>query len=306
MRWIIESSLKLRFLLIIIAAAIMFIGVTQLRDMPVDVLPEFAPPYVEVRTEALGLSAEEVEQLITVPLEQDLLNGVPWLKEIRSESIPGLSSVVMVFEPGTDIMLARQVVQERLTQSHGLPNVSKPPEMLQPLSSTSRVMMIGLTSEELSDIQMSVLSRWTIRPRLMGVPGLLLIVEKFPSANTLEVTRGVEEALNEVQPGLAGLEMDTTAFRPATFIESSIDNLTRALIIGSILVVVVLVAFLYSWRSALISAVAIPLSLITAALVLFLLGISMNTMVLAGLMVALGVIGHSAHNRGDKNRKRLR
>jgi Cu/Ag efflux pump CusA len=176
MRWIVESSLKLRFLLIIIAAAIMILGVTQLRDMPVDVLPEFAPPYVEVHTEALGLSTEEVEQLITVPLEQDLLNGVPWLKEIRSESIPGLSSVVMVFEPGTDIMLARQVVEERLTQSHGLPNVSKRPEMLQPLSATSRVMMIGLTSEELSDIQMSVLSRWTIRPRLLGVSGVANVV----------------------------------------------------------------------------------------------------------------------------------
>jgi Cu/Ag efflux pump CusA len=134
-------------------------------------------------------------------------------------------------------------------------------------------------------------------------------VEKFPSANTLEVTRGVEEALNELQPGLAGLEMDTTAFRPATFIESSIGNLTRALIIGSILVVVVLVAFLYSWRSALISAVVIPLSLIIAALVLFLLGISMNTMVLAGLVLALGVIVDDAiidaHNIRQRLRQRL-
>ena len=82
-----------------------------------------------------------------MPLEADLLNGVPWLDAIRSESVPGLSSIVLVFEPGTDILRARQMVAERLTQAHALPNVSKPPTMLQPLSSTSRVMMIGLSSE---------------------------------------------------------------------------------------------------------------------------------------------------------------
>jgi Cu/Ag efflux pump CusA len=138
--------------------------------MPVDVLPEFTPPRVEVQTEALGLSAAEVEQLITVPLEQDLLNGVAWLDTIRSESVPGLSRVELIFEPGTDPLKARQVVQERLIQAHALPQVSKPPQMLQPLSSTSRVMMIGLSSEKLSAIELSVLARWTIRPRLMGVP----------------------------------------------------------------------------------------------------------------------------------------
>ena len=99
-----------------------------------DVLPEFTPPIVEVQTEALGLSAEEVEQLITVPLEADLLNGVAGVDVIRSESVPGLSSIVLVFEPGTDVYQARQLVQERLTQAHALPNVSKPPTMLQPLS----------------------------------------------------------------------------------------------------------------------------------------------------------------------------
>ena len=110
-------------------------------------LPEFDPA-VEVQTEALGLSAAEVEQLITVPLEQDLLVGVPFLDEIESVSLPGLSSVVMTFEPGTDVLDARQVVQERLTQAvgiAGLPAVAKPPQMIQPLSS-SRVSMVKLTS----------------------------------------------------------------------------------------------------------------------------------------------------------------
>src|ERR1700716_4265873 len=114
-RGIIGSSLKFRLLVIGIAAGIIALGIAQLRDQPVDVLPEFTPPYVEVQTEALGLSSEEVEQLITVPLEQDLLNGVPWLAEIRSESMPGLSSVVMTFDRGTDPLRARQVVGERLT-----------------------------------------------------------------------------------------------------------------------------------------------------------------------------------------------
>ena len=120
LRSVIQSSLKSRFVIVVLAAVLMVFGVTQLRHMPVDVLPEFSPPYVEIQTEALGLSAEEVEQLITVPMEQDLLNGVPWLDTIRSESVPGLSSIVLVFEPGTDLMRARQMVTERMTQAVAL------------------------------------------------------------------------------------------------------------------------------------------------------------------------------------------
>ena len=137
-----------------------------------DVLPEFTPPYAEIQTEALGLSAEEVEQLITVPLEADLLNGVQGVEVIRSESVPGLSSIVLVFERGSDVYQARQLVEERLTQAHALPNVSKPPTLLQPLSSSNRVLMIGLSSTELTPIEQSVIARWTVRPRLMGVPGV--------------------------------------------------------------------------------------------------------------------------------------
>ncbi|MDT7726015.1 MAG: hypothetical protein QOI21_2591 [Actinomycetota bacterium] len=172
MHWIIGQSIKFRVLVLIGAAAVMFLGVSGVRDSSVDVLPEFSPTYVEVQTEALGLSAAEVEQLITVPLEADLLNGVAWLDSIRSESVSGLSSIVLVFEPGTDPMRARQVVNERMGQAHALPNVSKPPIMLEPLSSASRVMMIGLTPKELSLIDTSVLARWNVRPRLMGVQGV--------------------------------------------------------------------------------------------------------------------------------------
>ena len=172
MRPIVSSSLKYRLLVVTIAAVTMVFGFRQLRNAPVEVLPEFTQPAVEIQTEALGLSAEEVEQLLTLGLEQDLLNGVPWLQAIRSESVPGLSSIVLIFQPGTDLIRARQMVAERMTQAVALPHVSKPPTMLQPLSSTSRVMMVGLSSKNLSLIQMSVLARWTIAPRLMGVPGV--------------------------------------------------------------------------------------------------------------------------------------
>ena len=116
LRGIIGSSLKGRLVVAALAAMMLTFGFTQLEPQPVDVLPEFSRPYVEVQSEALGLSAEEVEAMITTPLEADMLNGTPWVEEIRSTSIPGLSSIVMVFARGTDLMKARQVVAERLTQ----------------------------------------------------------------------------------------------------------------------------------------------------------------------------------------------
>ena len=426
MRWIVGSSLRLRLIVVPVAAALLLVGFTQLRNLPRDVLPEFTPPLVDVQAEALGLSAAEVEQLVTVPLEQDLLNGVAFLDQIRSESLPGLSRIELIFKPGTDVLKARQLVQERLIQAPGgIPNVSKAPVMLQPLSSTSRVMMIGLSSKSLSLIDMSVLARWKIRPRLMGVPGvanvaiwgqrerqlqvrvdpaklrrqgvsldqliqttgnalwvsplsfveastpgtagfidtpnqrlgiqhilpiatakdlsqvrvqdtgakklrlgdvsqvvedhqpligdavvndrpgLMLVVEKFPNTNTLEVTRGVEAALNEMRPGLSGVTIDSTLFRPASFIETATHNLSLALLIGLLLIVVLLGAFTLDWRVALISLVTIPLSLVTAALVLYARGTTFNTMVLAGLVIALGVVVDDAIVDVDNLKRRL-
>ena len=121
-------------------------------------------------------------------------------------------------------------------------------------------------------------------------PGLLLIVEKFPWANTLDVTRGVDEALDALRPGLPDMEIDSTIFRPATYVELSIDKLTNSLFIGCLLLVVVLVLFLFDWRVALISCIAIPLSLIAALLVLDWRGTTINTMILAGFVIALGDI----------------
>jgi Cu/Ag efflux pump CusA len=142
MRRILLTSLRNRSVVLIAGALLLMLGVMQFRSMPRDVLPEFTRPTVEVQTEALGLAAEEVEQLVTVPLEQDLLNGVAFLDKIRSQSVPGLSSIQLVFKRGTDLARARQVVNERLTQAAALPHVSAPPQMLQPLASESRLMMI--------------------------------------------------------------------------------------------------------------------------------------------------------------------
>jgi CzcA family heavy metal efflux pump len=414
-RSIIGMSLRFWMLLIAIAVGVMAVGIVQLRNAPVDVLPEFTPPYVEVQTEALGLSANEVEQMITVPLEADLLNGIEGVDVIRSESVSGLSDIVMVFEPGTEIYHARQLVQERLTGATGAAGLaqaySKPPTMINPLSSASRVMMIGIDPNKLSPIEAGVLSHWVIRPRLLGVPGvsnvsiwglrdqqlqvqvdpeqlqaqgvtlnqvvettgnaqlvspltfleastpgtggfiespnqrlqvrhvfenfgtpkalgnvtvedtggklrvddvanvveehqpligdaivdgedgrLLLVVEKFPGADTVEVTSGVEDALNKLQPGLSGMKFDTNVFQPATYIVDALDNLRLAFIIAGILLVLVLAALLFSWRTTLISLVTIPLSLVAAALVLYLRGETFNPIAFAGLAVAIPLI----------------
>src|SRR5215213_7177934 len=136
-------------LVVAVAVGVIAAGILQLRDAPADVLPEFAPPYGEGQTEALGLSAEEVEQLVTVPLEADLLNGTKGVTVLRSQSVPSLSDITLLFQPGTPIEEARQLVQEQLTQAHANPNVSQPPQMIQPLSSESRVMMIGIQPQGL-------------------------------------------------------------------------------------------------------------------------------------------------------------
>ena len=408
MRFIISSVLKLKYLIIVLAATFITYGLGQLRSMPLDVYPEFNPPLVEVQTEALGLSAAEMEAMITVPLEADLLNGVAWLDQIYSESVTGLSSILLVFEPGTDPIRARQMVQERLIEAFALPNVSRPPTMLQPLSSTNRVMMVGLSSDEISEIELGVLARWNIKPRLMGVPGvanvaiwgqrerqlqvqvdpkrlrangvtlsqiiettgealwvsplsflqastpgtsgwidtanqrlsvrhllpistpsdlakvsligrqglllgdvatvvedhqpligdalltdgpgLILVVEKFPGASTLEVTRGVEEALETMQPGLSGIKIDSSVFRPANYIETAISNLSNFLIIAALLVILVLWIFLRSARFVLIGIASIILSLITSAITLNYFGATFNIMIFLGMAAAIGIV----------------
>src|SRR5437660_12621055 len=122
-RRVVAASLKFRLLVLVAAVGMLVVGVTTLGHAPVDTYPEFTPPVIDIQTEALGLSAAEVEQLITVPLEADLLNGVAWLDTIRSESIPGLSSITLQFQRGTNLLKARQMTQERLNQPAAIPSV---------------------------------------------------------------------------------------------------------------------------------------------------------------------------------------
>src|SRR5512145_593418 len=174
MRWIVGSSLKFRFIVVALAAALMLVGVQRLNDSPVDVFPEFAPPKVEIHTVAIGLPPTEVESLITVPLEQ-ALNGVPGVNEIRSKSVEQLSQIVLLFDQGTDLLRARQLVQERIaTVTPTLPTWAAPPVMLQPLSATSRVLKIGLSSSdpEIDMMDLSMTAYWKIRSRLLRVPGV--------------------------------------------------------------------------------------------------------------------------------------
>ena len=440
MRWAVASSLRFRYLVVALGALTMGLGIATLPSNRVDVFPEFAPPRVIIQTACLGLSTSDVEQLVTVPLEQ-ALNGVDGLDDLRSKSVPQLSSVELIFDSDVDMLNARRLVQERMTAvTATLPTWAAPPVMLAPVSATGRAMQIGMTSRDHSIIEMSMTAYWTIRARLLEVPGvanvalwnerlqqmqvqvdptamqqhyvsldqvmqatadavdsgllrfstgsvigtggmvetpnqrmpvrnvlpiitpadlaqvpvdsspppppapagdqqggaadeqpedtagapppppppvvhlgdvatvaegnqpliggaiindtpgLLLVVEKLPDANTLQMTRGVEDAIHALEPGLPGVHFDTTIFQQAKFIELAIDNLTQALVLGFLLVVVILGLFLFEWRVALISLLTIPLSLIATLLVLQMLGQTVNTMVLAGLVIALGAV----------------
>jgi Cu/Ag efflux pump CusA len=172
MRRIVGWSLRFRFIVIGIAGAMMFFGIGQVRDMPVDVFPEFAPPRVEIQTASVGLSSSEIESLVTIPLEQ-VLQGIPGLDVMRSKSVPQLSSILLIFKPGTDLLDARQLIGERLaTVTPTLPSWTTPPIMIQPLSATSRTMKIGVSSDSVDLIDLSLMARWQIRPRLMQVTGV--------------------------------------------------------------------------------------------------------------------------------------
>ena len=172
MTWLVRTALRLRVAIVAAAIVLMVAGIRSVRQAPLDVFPEFAPPRVEIQTEGPGLSSEEVETLITVPIE-NALNGILGVDTIRSTSVLGLSSVVLYFETGTDLLQARQLVQERVATLTGqLPVVSGTPVILAPLSATSRVLKVGLSSDKLSQVELSTLARWTIRPRLMAIRGV--------------------------------------------------------------------------------------------------------------------------------------
>src|SRR5919108_3884216 len=163
MRSVLYTSLRFRYLVIAGAVALMFFGVRSLGHQKVDVFPEFAPITVEIQTECLGLSPSEVQQLVTVPLE-NALQGVPGVNETDSESVPQLSAIFLYFKKGTDVLHARQLVQERLSAAAStLPSWASPPAMYPIVSATSRVMQIGISSKTVSPLELSTVAQYTIR-----------------------------------------------------------------------------------------------------------------------------------------------
>ena len=195
-RWIVSTSLRLRFLMLLAAGILIAFGSSQFRNMPVDVYPEFAPPRVEVQVLCLGMPAADVEALVSVPMEQALA-GVAGLDVLRTRSVNDLSDVVLIFKPGTDLMDARLRVQERVTAvTAQLPRWATSPFMIQPLSSTSRVMKIGMSVKDKSThnlIDTALTAYWTVRPRLMMVPGVANVAIWGDRWNVLQVHADAEK-----------------------------------------------------------------------------------------------------------------
>jgi len=414
---IVRFSIRFRGIAISLACALLGYGIFSLSHVPYDVFPEFAPPEVSIQTEAPGLSPEQVEVLVTQPIE-NAINGVAGIETLRSRSIQGLSVITVVFRSGSDIYRDRQAVTERLsTVASELPTGVQPPLMTPLTSSTTWVMEVGLTSDKQSLMTLRTIADWTVKPRVLAVsgvagvevnggevrqlqfqfdsqrlvqygvsveeviaaarratgvrgagfvdtpnqrivlqtegqsitaaqlartvlvhhnganvtlgdvarvvdapapaigaasirgkPGVILIVDAAYGSNTLEVTHGIDRALADLGPSLAaqGISAHREVFRAADFIDVALHNVRDSLLIGAVLVVVVLFLFLFNFRTAAISCTAIPLSLLAAVIALDKMGLSLNTMTLGGLSIAIGEVVDDAVIDVENIYRRLR
>ena len=396
---IIKFSLENRLFILVAAILLMVGGIWTMNRTEVDVFPDLNAPTVVIMTEAGGMAAEEVEQLVTFPIET-AVNGATGVRRVRSSSTTGFSVVWVEFDWGTDIYLARQIVSEKLTVvGEELPeNVGNP--TLGPQSSIlGELLIIGLTSDTTSMLDLRTLADWTIRPRLLstggvaqvavlggdikeyqvlihpakmkyygvtlaeimevtaemnqntnggviyeygneyivrgvvstedvrqmsravikvsggapvtlgdvadvqvgaqqpklglasekGRPAVLITVTKQPDTGTIELTAKIEEALKDLQKNLpSDVHISTDTFRQSRFIESSINNVKSSLYEGAIFVVIVLFLFLANVRTTIISLITLPLSMLISILVLNWLGMTINTMSLGGLAIAIG------------------
>jgi CzcA family heavy metal efflux pump len=414
---IVRFSIRFRGVIIALAFALLGYGIYSLLSARSDVFPEFAPPEVSIQTEAPGFAPEQVEELVTQPIENSI-NGVTGIESMRSRSIQGLSFVRVVFRDDTDIYLDRQLVSERLSAAASqLPGGVKPPLLTPLTSSTNTIMDLGFTSDKLSLMTLRTIADWTIRPRLLAVPGVagteifggeirqiqfqfepkeltrydvsvdqvvaaarratairgsgfietanqrlaiqtegqslapaeisqtvlahqngsnvtlgdvanvanapapaigaatiggkpgvMIVIDSAYGANTLDVTRGVNRALDNLRPDLArlGITIHPRIFCAADFIDVALHNVRESLAIGAILVVAVLFLFLFDLRIAAISCMAIPLSLLTAVIILEKMGYSLNTMTLGGLSIAIGEVVDDAVIDVENIYRRLR
>jgi CzcA family heavy metal efflux pump len=413
---LVRFSIRFHGVIIGLASLMVIYGLYSLSRSNLDVFPEFSPTQLVIQTESPGMSAKLVEYLVTQPLENTIA-GTVGVDKIRSQSIPGLSVVTVLFKPGTDVYRNRQVIAERLSTltsqlPHGVvPNIT-------PLtSSASTVLGIGVTSDKRTLTELRTLVDWTIRPHLMAVPGvadvnvfggkvrqlqiqvdpqqliryniglqqvmeaaskatgvrgagyienknqriiinsegqsytpeqlaqvtllhregqtirlgdigkvvegeapsisaaqingqtgIYLSVQGQLGANTYAVSRALEKAIAQLEPSMKNeqVTLHPALFRPANFIETAIHGVQSDILIGSLLVITVLFLFLFNARTAFISATAIPLSLLTAVVVLQFFDIGLNIMVLGGLAIALGEVVDDAIIDTENIFRRLR
>lgn len=414
---IIHFSLHNRLLVLTAAILVMGAGIYTTQHTEVDVFPDLTAPTVVVMTEAGGMAAEEVEQLVTFPIET-AVNGATYVRRVRSSSTNGFSIVWVEFDWGTDIYLARQIVSEKLAIiDEQLPESVNRPTLGPQSSILGELMIIGLTADSTSMLDLRTLADWTIRPRLLsmggvaqvavlggdikeyqiqldpdrmkhygvsldevmdatremnlnvnggvtyefsneyivrgvmtsnrledlaktlvkqmgdvpvtlddiaevrigaqqpklgvasveGKPAVLLTVTKQPQTGTLELTGRIDETIRELQKSFpADVKVDTDIFRQSRFIESSIDNVKNSLFEGALFVVIVLILFLANVRTTLISLVTLPVSLLFSVLALHYMGLSINTMSLGGMAIAIGSLVDDAIVDVENVWKRLR
>jgi CzcA family heavy metal efflux pump len=413
---IIQFALHQRALVLAMALLLLIWGGITAANMDVDVFPDLTAPTVVVMTESHGMAPEEVERLVTFPIES-AVNGAAGVRRVRSSSATGFSIVWVEFEWGTEIPLARQTVNEKIsTITSLLPSgVSEP--ILAPQSSImGEIMLVALTGDSVDKMDLRTLAEWNLRPRLQSVPGVanvivigglnkqyivqadplrmkrcgitlhelesacaqsnenasggyitgngqeyivrgtarttdvdelgdvviamregrpvriadvaqvvigssdrigdaalntkpavVITISKQPSTNTLELTKRLDTVLEDLRVGLPkGVTLHTGIFRQSDFIESSIHNVQRSLLEGSIFVVIVLLVFLMNIRSTIISLLAIPLALLVSILALHWLGFTINTMSLGGMAIAIGALVDDAIIDVDNVLKRLR
>ena len=397
---IIHFSLQNRLLILVASVLLFAAGLYRTFNAEIDVFPDLNAPTVVVMTEANGMAAEEVEQLVTFPIET-AVNGSTGVRRVRSSSTTGFSVVWVEFDWGTDIYLARQIVSEKLAAAaEDLPETAGNPTLGPQSSILGELMIIGLTADSTSMLDLRTLADWTFRPRLLstggvaqvavlggdikeyqvlihpekmkhygvtlgevmavtrgmnqntnggviyeygneyivrgvvstqdvqemaasvikttesgmpvtledvadvrigaqqpklglaserGKPAVLLTVTKQPNTGTIELTERLDAAIADLQKNLpADVHVSTDIFRQSTFIENSINNVKRSLYEGAIFVVIVLFVFLANFRTTVISLITLPLSLLVTILVLDAFGLSLNTMSLGGMAIAIG------------------
>lgn len=396
---LIRFSLRHRLLIVVFTIATSVYGGWLLPSLPVDVFPNLNRPTVTVLTEAHGLAPEEVETLVTLPVES-VLNGTPGVLRIRSSSGIGISIVYVEFDWGTDIFKNRQLVAERLQLLQGRLPAEMQPVMGPVTSIMGEIQFVGLTSPEgkVSPMDMRTLADWSLRPRLMTIPGIsqvvvmggevkqyqilvsseklqrrgisledlkkaleeisenttggfvdvgdkeflirpigrisslediqnslvglhfgqpvyvrdvaevkvgakakrgegsingkhsvILTIQKQPTASTIDLTHAIDQELEQIKKSLPeGIKLETDLFKQAHFIEAAITNVVHALRDGVVMVAIILFLFLMNFRTTGITLVAIPLSLVITAIVFYVMGLSINTMTLGGLAIAIG------------------